>query len=449
MVLETDTHHLDRVQSVVEGSSASAQDSISASWIRSATNLGIDPASNHAPQVLTTDELQDHRERAERTISSAQEELDQLYRVTSSAGYVALLSNEHGVIVDHRVGEVPSRFSEWGNIVGGVWSEEAEGTNGTGTCIAERRPITVHQSEHFRFRHIASSCSAAPIFGAGNELVGVLDISSVNPAMSEGAHKLAEALVTESARSIEERIFRDQFRRHWIVAVEFQMPALRSAMIAVDNDRRIVGLDRNARALVARTGVSFDMNTGFWTVFERDEGIFRSTGGDGDFVVRLTPIGGADTFAALITPPEPSRAIWRNLESDRLHCRPRRGLLKNVPAAPAPRRSAGGLPPRVLRSVEEYVEAHLGEHLDLTQLAATAGRSLHHFAHAFKISAGISPHQYILQRRISLASALLISSELPIADIAVTAGFSDQSHLTRHFRRALGVSPAVFRRSHR
>jgi AraC-like DNA-binding protein len=440
--------HLDRVQAVVEGDTASAEGPIAASWKRSAIDFGVDPASNDAPRILTAGELKDHQERAQGIIFTAREELDQLFRISRPAGYVVLMSNEHGVVVDHRVEEEPSsRYANWGNLIGGVWSEEMEGTNGTGTCVIERRPITIHQSQHFRSRHIGSSCSAAPIFGVHDELIGALDISSIDPTLSEHAHNLAGALVTESARSIEERNFREQFRRHWIVAIAFPEALAGTALIAVDKDRRIVGADHTARAAIARTIRPLDTGAGFWTLFERDERIFRAQAGDGDFVARLTLIGGAETVPALITPPDASTAIWRNAESAWLHCRPRRGLLTNMPHAIAAPRWRGGLPPRVLRRVQEYIDSHLGENLELEQLALTAGLSLYHFARAFKTSVGVPPHQFVLQRRLSRARDLLTSTDRPIADIAIAAGFSDQSHLARHFRQSFAVSPIAFRRS--
>lgn len=442
--------HLDRVLAAVENNDAGAEDSISASWKRSAIDFGVDPASNDAPRILTAEELKDHRERARGLTSTAREELDQLFRISRPAGYVALISNEHGVVIDHRVEEEPSaRSADWGNMIGGVWSEEMEGTNGTGTCILERRPVTIHRSEHFRLRHIGSSCSAAPIFGVHDELIGVLDISSTDPELSENAHRLAGALVIEAARSIEERHFREQFRRHWIVAMACPWTPGRTALLAVDKDRQIAGLDHNARAWLARTGASSGIKAEFWTHFERDDEIFRSHNGDGDSHVRLIPVGGNEALPALVTPPEPSLAAWHNAESAWFRCRPRKDLLTKVPHSASFRQSRGGLSQRVLNRVQEYVDLHLGENLELDQLARTAGMSLHHFAHAFKVSAGVPPHQFVLQRRIGLACDLLIRTDRPIADIAIAAGFSDQSHLTRHFRRSLAVSPGAFRRSHR
>lgn len=450
MRVERGNQHLDRVQAVIEGNGTCAEGSISASWKRSAIDFGVDPASDESPQILTTRELKDHRERAQGITSTAREELDQLFRISWPAGYVVLMSNEHGVVIDHRVEEAPSsRFADWGNLIGGLWSEETEGTNGTGTCVAERRPITIHRSQHFRLRHIGSSCSAAPIFGVHDELIGVLDISSTDPMLSEHAHNLAGTLVIESARSIEERNFREQFRRHWIVAMAFPQAPDGTALMAVDKDQQIVGVDHNARASFARTDAPAGIKAGFWTLFERDDGIFRAKNGDGDFGVRLILVGGTETLPALITPPEPSAAIWRNSESTRLHCRPRRSLLTNVRHNTAFLQSRGGLPPRTLRRVQEYVDSHLSENLELEQLALTAGLSLHHFARTFKASAGVTPHQFVLQRRISLARDLLTSTDRPIADIAIAAGFSDQSHLIRHFRQSFAVSPSAFRRSHR
>jgi transcriptional regulator of acetoin/glycerol metabolism len=92
--------------------------------------------------------------------------MDQLYEVVREAGYAVLLCDGSGVAVEHRGEDArESQFEYWGTWLGGVWSEEVEGTNGIGTCIVEERPVTVHRSQHFRSRHINLSCSGAPVFG--------------------------------------------------------------------------------------------------------------------------------------------------------------------------------------------------------------------------------------------------------------------------------------------
>ena len=98
----------------------------------------------------------------------------------------------------------------------------------------------------------------------------------------------------------------------------------------------------------------------------------------------------------------------------------------------------GGLPPGVLRRVGEYIEAHLGDNVSLQVLAGSAGLSMSHFARAFKRSEGVSPHDYLVRRRVQRALELLAETDLPLSAIAHTSGFPDQSHFTRRFRRHFG-----------
>ncbi|MGG6239711.1 helix-turn-helix domain-containing protein [Nodosilinea sp. AN01ver1] len=107
--------------------------------------------------------------------------------------------------------------------------------------------------------------------------------------------------------------------------------------------------------------------------------------------------------------------------------------------------TASGLSKTKRNQVKEYIDANLHQDLKLVELAAIAQISPAYFARLFKQSEGISPHQYILQRRVEQAQALLCHSELSLADIAVRVGFCDQSHLTRCFNRLVGVTPTQFR----
>jgi transcriptional regulator GlxA family with amidase domain len=102
-----------------------------------------------------------------------------------------------------------------------------------------------------------------------------------------------------------------------------------------------------------------------------------------------------------------------------------------------------GLPPRALRRVREYIESHVEENIALETLAGIAGFSM--FARAFKQSEGVTPHGYLLERRVERAQKLLSGTNLSLSEIALASGFSDQSHLARHFRQRVGVSPSMFR----
>jgi AraC family transcriptional regulator len=112
--------------------------------------------------------------------------------------------------------------------------------------------------------------------------------------------------------------------------------------------------------------------------------------------------------------------------------------------SPIPHR--GGLAPRQVRRVFDYIDAHLTDELGLVELAAIAGLSPHHFVEVFKISVGKPPHQFIMERRVQRAQEMLRDDDRSIAEIAHAAGFSSQSHLTANFRRVTGVTPGRFRR---
>jgi AraC family transcriptional regulator len=111
----------------------------------------------------------------------------------------------------------------------------------------------------------------------------------------------------------------------------------------------------------------------------------------------------------------------------------------------APMRISSGLVPRRLRLVKDYIEANLSNSITLADLAAIANVSCSHFSRAFRASTGIGAHRYIVRQRIEQAKQLLTEGKMSIAEIALAAGFGNQSHLTTRFRREVGTTPARFR----
>jgi AraC-like DNA-binding protein len=108
-------------------------------------------------------------------------------------------------------------------------------------------------------------------------------------------------------------------------------------------------------------------------------------------------------------------------------------------------RTTGCLPPRTLARVKDYIEAHLDSALTMIELAQIAGLSISHFARCFRRSVGLPPHTYVKQRRVARARDMLAATDLPVAEIALVLGFSDQSHFTRRFREVMGVPPGAYR----
>jgi AraC family transcriptional regulator len=100
-----------------------------------------------------------------------------------------------------------------------------------------------------------------------------------------------------------------------------------------------------------------------------------------------------------------------------------------------------------LQPVIEYVREHLHQNIKLIELAAISQLSPYHFLRLFKQTTNVTPHQYILRCRIEKAKVLLQQGELSLAEIALQVGFCDQSHLTRCFKRLLGVTPKQIQQS--
>ena len=453
--LDTAAGHVEQVYSVVEGARPQlATGEVAGSWQRSASQFRVDPADGRAPRILTPRELKESREPLDKLILSAQDEIDQLYKVVREAGYVVLLCDRSGVAVEHRGEEdQASRFEYWGTWLGGVWSEAAEGTNGIGTCIAEERPVNVHRSQHFRSRHENLSCSGAPVFGADGKLLAVLDVSAIDPELSERAHALTGALTVKSARAIEERFFREQHRREWIVAVAPPEGGASGMLLAVDASQRVVGANRVARRSLMLDDHGLSAGISLWALFERDPGLFRRKD-QTDIYTQLFLAGSSDSRPALVTPPEHPASAALNPGNSALYTRPRLdsiGTLLKLPPAPHAQggQAHGGLSAGAMRRIREFIELHLSESIDLPMLAAVAGLSVHHFARQFKQSAGVTPHLYLTQKRLERAQKMLAQTDLPLSDIAYAAGFSDQSHLARHFRHLLGTTPREFRWSQR
>lgn len=142
--------------------------------------------------------------------------------------------------------------------------------------------------------------------------------------------------------------------------------------------------------------------------------------------------------AALATSPSDlereSLFIWTLAHLIRRHARPRPGQSL---------RSAERVP--MLR-VRAYLEEHFTENVSLEELAALVNLSPFYLLRVFRESIGLPPHSYLTQIRVAHAKRL-IGASMPLAEVATAVGFSDQSHLNRHFKALVGVTPGQYARS--
>ena len=105
----------------------------------------------------------------------------------------------------------------------------------------------------------------------------------------------------------------------------------------------------------------------------------------------------------------------------------------------------GGLAPWQLRLARDTINAHLEGELSLGQLAQECRLSVTHFAKAFARSTGISPHRWLMQRRVDVAKDLMLTTDSSLAEISLKCGFSDQSHFTKVFAETTGETPGRWR----
>jgi AraC-like DNA-binding protein len=447
--LATPAQHADQVYSAAEGRTpAPGTEKVLASWTRCANAYGVNPAATNAPRILTRQELTNFRQPLDELVFSAHGEVDRLYQLVREAGYTVLLCDAAGVAVEQRSDDSNAgQFQYWGTCLGGVWSEQAEGTNGIGTCIAEERPVTIHRGQHFRSRHKDLSCSGAPVFDVDGRLMGVLDVSGIDPELSEHAHALTGALTVNSARAITERFFREHFRRQWIVATALPDRDALGMLLAVDEDQRIVGADRAARRTLLLDDRKLEAGIDLWTIFARDVELFGRKEGL-DIPTQLIVAGSNEACSALITPPDGISAAWRNPVMAGLHVRPRLDSVASLAKMARTQAPCSKISASAVRRVKEHLEAHLSESIDLADMAGVAGLSVFHFAREFRQATGVTPHNYLTRRRVERAQDLLARTDLDLSDIALAVGFFDQSHMARHFRQILGTTPREFRSLH-
>ena len=114
---------------------------------------------------------------------------------------------------------------------------------------------------------------------------------------------------------------------------------------------------------------------------------------------------------------------------------------------PRPIHNRGGLSAVAKRRVLELIDAALDARLTVEMLSREVGLSAAHFARAFKETMGRAPHQYLLALRLERARRLLETTEVSLSDIAHRAGFADQAHFTRLFKRAFGTTPGALVRT--
>ena len=121
-------------------------------------------------------------------------------------------------------------------------------------------------------------------------------------------------------------------------------------------------------------------------------------------------------------------------------------LLRNYGAVkPKIPQYTGGLAKHKLKTTIAFINDHLEQDLRLADIASLVSMSTYHFARMFKLSTGLTPHQYIVKQRLDKAKELLRYSQIAIADVGYLVGYKNSSHFTRVFRRHIKTTPKAYR----
>ncbi|MEW7007421.1 GAF domain-containing protein [Lentilitoribacter sp. EG35] len=241
--------HEDLVLSTVESRKAAAHSSVAASWSRSVQRYGLDPSGKRCSDIVDEQELSYRREAMEQFLQIASPKLDRLFGLVSASGCAVFLTDNEGVILDQRCKEGDlNSFQSWGLMAGADWSEQSEGTNGIGTCIAEDRSLIIHRDQHFFSKNTAMSCIDTPVYGSDGRIMGALNISSARADQTAEINKMIAAMVSQSAKQIESDNFRATFSGARITLLNTG-DTEKNALIAIDTDDVAIGATRDARQL--------------------------------------------------------------------------------------------------------------------------------------------------------------------------------------------------------
>ncbi|MDV7211987.1 GAF domain-containing protein, partial [Azotobacter beijerinckii] len=244
--------HAQQVRTLAEGRAIGpANDpSIARSWLRCLEQHQLDPSLPLTPSVLEHAHMLQRRERLQQVLEIASGEMNSLHLQLAGSAHAVLLTDARGVILNRvSAAAEQSTFEHAGLWLGADWSEACEGTNGIGTCLVERQPLTIQQEEHFRSCHTGLTCSASPVFDPHGELLAVLDVSSLQGNVSRQSQFHTMALVNLSAKVIESCYFLRRFEGEWLLRFHLQaeyVGLFSEGLLAFDGEGRVLAVNQTA-----------------------------------------------------------------------------------------------------------------------------------------------------------------------------------------------------------
>jgi transcriptional regulator of acetoin/glycerol metabolism len=287
---------------------------IARSWARCLNEYHLEPDQLAEPEIVSRVQLLERQEKVSDVQRVAKIEMANLYQQLAGSGYAIMLTDADGVLLNY-FGD-PSfthAASKSGLTEGAIWSERTQGTNGMGTCLIEKMPITVHQEEHYLARNIGLSCAAAPIYNHSGDIVAVLDASGESRLAQQ--HTLA--LVNMSVQMIENRVFQHHFRDSYIVRFhnrpEF-VGTLSEGAIALSGSGTVLGATRCALFQLGMRDPSEILGHPITQLFNVTfSGLVDSSVKKAFHPVPVFEVNSGARFFTVIYPPEPAVRLNRSV----------------------------------------------------------------------------------------------------------------------------------------
>jgi transcriptional regulator of acetoin/glycerol metabolism len=221
---------------------------IEESWKRCA-ELKVDPLGYVLPRILNAKELGVRKKRRQNLIKIARSVIKDLYKIVEGSGFILFLTDEEGVVL-HLDGDPAEieRHKRINLVEGAVWNEEQAGTNAVGIAIVTSKPIQVVCGEHYCANQHEIACSASPVIGCDQAMVGVLNMSAV----CEKVHPHTLGMVVAAARSIEKQLEIDKALTDVVKAnilMETTLSSIPEGIVALDERGIITQINPKAAQL--------------------------------------------------------------------------------------------------------------------------------------------------------------------------------------------------------
>lgn len=244
------------------------------SWQRCSTHHRLDPSARPQMHRLSARELREETLPLEVYLPAIATELDFVQSILRSEGYFSSFSNADGLILDYRDGGSMNPSVDKRERAGVIWSESIAGTNGVGTCLAERRPVAVIRDEHFFEAFSDLTCFSVPVLSPADEIIGVFNITATAKQFSTDALMLSAGLVMRSAQRLGDEIFSEFYRNDTVLRL---VENGQTMLLAVDAEQRVICANRAARRAFP---IVPGKNDTLWSLFQRSEAALRDFEGD-------------------------------------------------------------------------------------------------------------------------------------------------------------------------